>query len=321
MGRGGAQSLPQPLHKHRDHPPPQPRNPARVRDADARGQVHGIQHNRPIPIPQVAGQGHRLRESALLARDDLEAVDDDLDRMLLVLFEADLRPGEPDLDPIDHEPSVTGFPQAVEDVPVLALHRAHHGRDQVDPPAVRTGGHGRRDPVDGLRGDLLTVVGAVRDPDAGIEETQVVVDLGHGADRGTRVATPGALFDRDRRRESLDRVDVRLVHLAQELAGVRGEALDVPTLALRVEGVEGEGRLSGPAHAGDDDELPAREVDRDVLEIVLTSAADADRVGRFGHVRRPPTPEGARPPSPRGATARAPGPAVRARPRPCACRP
>jgi len=45
---------------------------------------------------------------------------------------------------------------------------------------------------------------------------------------------------RDRRREALDDVDVGLLHLAQELAGVRGERLHVAALALGVDGVEGE---------------------------------------------------------------------------------
>ena len=41
--------------------------------------------------------------------------------------------------------------------------------------------------------------------------------------------------------QALDEVDVRLVHLAQELPGVGREGLDVAALALGVNGVEGQG--------------------------------------------------------------------------------
>src|SRR5208283_3864567 len=93
----------------------------------------------------------------------------------------------------------------------------------------------------------------------------------------------GPLLDRDRRGEAIDRVDVRLVHLPEELAGVRREALDVPPLALGVERIERERRLSRAAHPGDDDELAARQVDRDVLQVVLTRVADPDGVGWVAH--------------------------------------
>jgi hypothetical protein len=59
-------------------------------------------------------------------------------------------------------------------------------------------------------------------------------------DRGLREAA--LLVDGDRGREALDEVDVGLVHLPQELAGVGGERLDVAALPLGVDGVEGERR-------------------------------------------------------------------------------
>ena len=48
------------------------------------------------------------------------------------------------------------------------------------------------------------------------------------------------LLDGDGRREAADRIVERLVHLAEELAGVGAEALDVAPLALGVERVEGQ---------------------------------------------------------------------------------
>src|SRR5262249_43212265 len=47
-------------------------------------------------------------------------------------------------------------------------------------------------------------------------------------------------------------------------------------LTFGIERVEGERRLAGPAHAGDDDQLVARNLDTDVPQIVLTGAANFD---------------------------------------------
>jgi hypothetical protein len=84
----------------------------------------------------------------------------------------------------------------------------------------------------------------VRFADPGVEEPEVVVDLGHRADSRARVARRRFLVDGDGRGEPLYEVDVGLVHLAQELAGVGREGLHVAALALGVDGVEGEGGLA-----------------------------------------------------------------------------
>ena len=136
------------------------------------------------------------------------------------------------------------------------------------------------DLLDGLSGDGPAAVGAVRVADARVEQAQVVVDLGDGADRRARVARGRLLLDGDGRREALDRVDVGLVHLPQELAGVGRERLDVAALALGVDGVEGERRLARAGEPGDDDEPVARQPQGDVLEVVLARARDDDVVVR-----------------------------------------
>src|SRR5690606_27061722 len=97
-----------------------------------------------------------------------------------------------------------------------------------------------------------------------------------GADRGARVLRGRLLLDRDRRRETLDRIDVRLARELEELARVGGETLDVAALALGVDGVEGERGLAGAGQPGDDDEAVPRQLDVDVLEVVLARAANDD---------------------------------------------
>ena len=129
-----------------------------------------------------------------------------------------------------------------------------------------------------LPGDRLAADVAVRMADARPQQAQVVVDLGDRADRRPRVARRRLLVDRDRRRQALDRVDVGLVHLAEELPRVGAQRLDVAALALGVDRVEGERGLARPRQPRDDHERVARERERDVLEVVLAGAGDDDRV-------------------------------------------
>ena len=48
-----------------------------------------------------------------------------------------------------------------------------------------------------------------------------------------------ALLDGDRRRQAIDMLDVRLLHLLEELPGIGREALDVLPLALSIDGIKG----------------------------------------------------------------------------------
>ena len=169
---------------------------------------------------------------------------------------------------------------------VLALAAADHRREHLEPGAVGQ----LEDAVDDLLRRLAlqagAVVGAVLDADARVQQAQVVVDLGDRADRGPRVAAGRLLVDRDGRRQPLDDVDVGLVHLPEELAGVRAEALDVAALALGVDGVERQAALARPGQAGEHDQPVARQVDADVLEVVLAGAAHDDLAGVDGGHQR-----------------------------------
>ncbi len=134
----------------------------------------------------------------------------------------------------------------------------------------------------GLRREVEAVVRAARDAGARVQQAQVVVDLGDRADGRARVVRGGLLFDRDRGRESLDRIHVRLFHHRQELPRVGGQRLDVAALALGIDRVEGERRLARAGQAGEDDQAVARQVQVDVLEIVRARAADVDGLAHRG---------------------------------------
>jgi len=112
----------------------------------------------------------------------------------------------------------------------------------------------------------------VRSAGPGVEQPEVVIDLGDRPHRGPRVARGGLLVDGDRRRQALDEVDVGLVHLAEELPGVRRQRLDVPALALGEDGVERQAGLARSGQPGEDDQRVAGQVQADVAQVVLAGA-------------------------------------------------
>ena len=118
--------------------------------------------------------------------------------------------------------------------------------------------------------DLLATHRAVRRARPGVQQTQVVVNLGDGADRRPRVAVGRLLVDRHRRRQTFDEVDVGLVHLAEELARVRRQRLDVTALALGEDRVERQLDLPEPGQPGEHDQAVAGQIEIDPSQIVLT---------------------------------------------------
>ncbi len=216
----------------------------------------------------------------------LQPVDDDIDRMLL-------RAGEPGegIDLVNlsvhAQPDESLRAQFGEQLALLALAVGDHRREDHQPAAFRQ----RKDVVyhlrDGLCCERQPMFGAVRSAGAGEKQAQVVVNLGDRADGRTGVVAGRLLFDRNRRRESLDQVDVGFLHSLQELSGVRRQRLDVAPLPLGVERVEGERGLAGTRQPGDDDQSVARQVEADVLQVVRACPTNSElAVGVAGVVHR-----------------------------------
>ena len=114
--------------------------------------------------------------------------------------------------------------------------------------------------------------------DAGEEQTQIVVDLGDRAHRRARIVRRALLVNRDGRREAVDVVDVRLIHLPEKLPRIGGERLDVAPLPLGKDGVEGQAALPRTGEPGDDDQFIARDDDIDILEVMLARTAHDDSI-------------------------------------------
>ena len=125
-----------------------------------------------------------------------EAVDDDLDGVLLLLAER-RRLVETVHDAVDSRPGVALRLQLTEQVGILPLPLAHHRREHLEARALLE----RQDLIDNLLRSLsrdeLPALRAVRLADAGVQQAQVVVDLRDGADRRAGIARGGLLVDGD----------------------------------------------------------------------------------------------------------------------------
>jgi len=128
--------------------------------------------------------------------------------------------------------------------------------------------------IDVLRHDLPTAFGAVWVSNTGKEEAEIIVDLGDGPDGTAGIVAPLLLIDKDGRRQTLNLIDIGLVHDAEELAGVGAEGFDIAALAFGIDSVVSHTRLAATGDTGEDHELVFGESQIDVLEIVLTGSLD-----------------------------------------------
>ena len=174
-----------------------------------------------------------------------------------------------------HEPLLA---QVIDDLLVLALAPLHDRGEEHEPGALGQGQDLVHHLAHGLGREHRAVGGAVWLAGAGVEESQIIVYLGGGPDRGAGVVGGGLLLDGDRRRQPFDGIDIRFLHHRQELPRIGRQGLDIAALALGIDGIEGERGLPRAGQPGDDDEPVPRQVEVDVLEIVGPGTPDADGV-------------------------------------------
>ena len=242
-----------------------------------------------LDLDHAVGQRHRgldrVRQPLAQVAPHDQPVDHHRDVVLVLLVEDDVLLQHAQL-AVDLHAREALAAQLGELLAVLALAAAHDRRQHHEPLAVLHVHDLVDDLLGRLGGDRPAAVEAVRLADPRPQQAQVVVDLGDRADRRPRVARRRLLVDRDGRRQALDRVHVRLVHLPEELARVGRQRLDVAALPLGVDRVERQRGLARARQAGDDDQRVPRERDRDVLQVVLAGAGDDEKVGT-GHKTAP----------------------------------
>ena len=240
------------------------------------GTVQALDLEQVLPV--FEGDFERIRQALLDSFANREPIDHHLDGVALILVQHRLL-AEFVKFAVDLHAHEARAPHLGQLLAILALAIADDRREHVNPRALGPSHDSIDDLLHALLGDFAAAVVTERVADAREEQAQVVVDFGDGADGRARIARGGLLLDRDRGREPLDRIDVRLFHLLEELARVRRQRFDVAALALGVNRVEGERRLARAGEAGDYDQAVARNLEIDVLEIVLARAFDDDSIG------------------------------------------
>ena len=251
------------------------------------GELVAVQPGAPVPVDddtdeppgQPEGGFHRVREAATerLVRLHDQTIDDDFNGVLLLLVQDDVL-AEVDQTAVDPRTDVPAPPHVEELFPILALSAPHDRREDLE---LRSNGqalNGVHHLLNGLGGDRIAAMEAMRMSDPGKQQPQVVIDLGHRPDRRARIVAGALLLDGDGGGEPLDGIHVRLSHLLQELARIGRQRLHVPPLPLGEDRVEREGGLARAAQARDYHELVPRNLEIEILQVVLTRPFDDDRV-------------------------------------------
>ena len=177
---------------------------------------------------------------------------------------------------VDLHPLEAALEKVRELLAILSLAPAHDGRHQVEAGALRQ----PQDTVDHLRHGLALDGQPgrrrIRHADARPQQPHVVVDLRDGPDRRARILRGRLLLDRDRRGEAVDLVDVRLLHHLQELPRIGRKAFDIAPLPLGIDRVERQRGFAGAGQAREHDQAVARNLEVDILEVVLARTPDGE---------------------------------------------
>ncbi|MND56580.1 hypothetical protein D3C80_476890 [compost metagenome] len=220
-------------------------------------------------------------QSCTNIRTDDQTVDHDIDIVLIFLVEGRHIGDFIEL-AVDFHALKALLHQFCEFLLVLALTAADQRREDVKARAFLEVKHAVDHLADRLAFDRQTGGGRIGNTDARKKQTHIVVDFGDSADRRARVARRRLLFDRDRRRQAFDLVDIRLLHHFQKLAGIGRQAFDITALAFRIDRVEGKRGLARSGKAGHHDQRIAGQVEIDALQVMLARAANGNGL-EFAH--------------------------------------
>ena len=128
------------------------------------------------------------------------------------------------------------------------------------------------------RREVVSVRAAVR-REARVHEPERVEQFRRGAERGADAGDARTLSESQRGRHVAHVVHLRALRLRHPPAGVGGERFEVTTRSLRVHDAQREGGLAASRDAGHADDLPERNIDVYVPEVVLPRPAHLNHGG------------------------------------------
>ncbi len=101
------------------------------------------------------------------------------------------------------------------------------------------------------------------------EQSNEMINLGNRSNRTLASASRGILLKAHRRRQSRNRIHVRRRHLLHKLPGVRIHRIKKAPLPFIENQVERQSAFTRSTDSGNDDKLPSRNLNGDVLQVVL----------------------------------------------------
>ena len=234
-----------------------------------------VVEHRERALAQAERGSDRSAHARLVALAGLELVHDELDEMGLVAVHrldvvqfADLA--------VDAHLQEALLAERIEKLAVVALASAHQRREQQAFASLEFLQDQVHDLRVGIAHHLLARHGRIGRRGAGVQEAQEIGNLRDGADGGTGVAARGLLLDGDDGAQAVHALDLGLLQDPHEMLGIGRERVHVAALPLGIQRVEGQRGLSAAADARDHDELAARQIHVDVLQIMGTGASDFD---------------------------------------------
>ena len=122
------------------------------------------------------------------------------------------------------------------------------------------------------------------------EQTQAVVELGHGTKGRTHARHARTLVQRERRRHVQHLVHLGVLGLRQTTASIGAECFQVATRALGIKNPQCQRTLTRTRYAGNTHQLSQRNINIDVLEVMDARATHLDSLRAhllFRHLYQP----------------------------------
>ena len=173
---------------------------------------------------------------------------------------------------------ISGFPSIGKDFCVFTLFSANHRSQNLNFGSYRQRLHLINNLVNGLLLDFFAALRAMRYTHMRPKQTKIVIDFRCRSHGGTGVVRCCFLVNGDSRRQALDAVNVRFVHLPQKHSGVRRKAFYIAPLPLcinRIECQTGFSRTGKPRHHN---QSISGQVNINIFQIVGSCSANRNRI-------------------------------------------
>ncbi len=132
--------------------------------------------------------------------------------------------------------------------------------------------------IQALTDNRLPALITMRGSDSGKQQPQVVIDFRNRPNGGPGVVACGFLLNGNGWGKTFNKIHVRLFHALQKLARISGEGFHITSLAFGIQGIEGQRGFSGSRQAGDHDQPVSGNIHINILQVVLSGAANSDAI-------------------------------------------